>query len=77
METAGILCIINNIVFIANVTVVSLPSQQSCSEFVRVVIVASADALYLSSGLLSSSSESELTAPMYLRTRCSFSDWIL
>ena len=77
-ETAGILCIINNTVFIAKVTVLCLfLHSKAVASLSRVVVVASADAPYLSSGLLSSSSEGELTAPMYLSTRCSFSDWIL
>ena len=78
--TAGILCIINNTVFIAEVTVLCLfLYSKAVTSLSRVVVVASADAPYLSSGLLSSFSLSnnELTAPMYLSTRCSFSDWIL
>ena len=78
--TVGILCIINNTVFIAEVTVLCLFLQsKAVASLSRVVVVASADAPYLLSGLLSSLSlsESELTAPMYLSTRCSSSDWIL
>ena len=76
--TAGILCIINNTIFIAEVTGLCLfLHSKAVASLSRVVVVASADASYLSSGLLSSFSESELTALMYLSTHCSFSDWIL
>ena len=77
--TAGILCIINNTVFIAEVTVLCLFLQSKAVASLSRVIVVHLQMLRICHLGFSplSLSESELTAPMYLSTRCSSSDWIL
>ena len=56
MGTAGILCKINNTIFyLLKLQLCLFLHREAVSSLSRVVIVASADAPYLSSGLLSSS----------------------